>query len=276
MGLLKFAKALESGKYVVSETDHSYIIDAYKAILARMTLRGTRDFKRHIHFEDFLIREWDRPAVSGTTTKASLFKLDILSARYHDWLTSSSQSYHPCFEDEVRVVGEYYCESSGRGTPFELLNVNLDVSSNTASGTFAFEHRDLWYSYEVGGIWEGVSQTLYLEPINDPSVSIPEGFVAVPLHLTFYEDHGDYLQGSIGALGCDAIYGKLVPPISPTTPDADIEKRYSAEEVKGPLVDVAEEIDNLRSIWRSSLFGKKMRGSSMLPDSSDTVIPISL
>lgn len=219
----------------MSETDHSYIIDAYKAILARMTLRGdcdvstdigtpryilafipaisgTRDFKRHIHFEDFLIREWDRPAVSGTTTKASLFKLDILSARYtlpfrtlefylfgphryHDWLTSSSQSYHPCFEDEVRVVGEYYCESSGRGTPFELLNVNLDVSSNTALGTFAFEHRDLWYSYEVGGIWEGVSQTLYLEPINDPSVSIPEGFVAVPLHLTFYEDHGDYLQG---------------------------------------------------------------------------------
>lgn len=73
------------------------------------------------------------------------------------------------------------------------------------------------------------------------------------------------MLGSIGALGCDAIYGKLVPPISPTTPDPDIEERYSAEEVKGPLVDVAEEIDNLRSIWRSSLFGKKIRGECLTP-----------
>ncbi|KAF4693532.1 hypothetical protein FOZ60_010712 [Perkinsus olseni] len=274
MELLKFAKAVDSGKYVVSTDEYSYLKSGFETILARMTLRVSRDFKRHIHFEDFFIHEWDRPTVSNGARKSE-YNLDILTGRYYDWFTTSSQTHHPNFKDEFRIVGEYYCEPSGRGTPFELFDIELDTNVNTVLGTFAFELRESWHSYEVGGIWNGVSQTLDLEPINDPSLLIPEGLVAVPLSLTFYEDNGDYLQGSIGALGCDAIYGKLVPPASSTSSVSDAEAEYSRE-VRGPLVDIAEEIDGLRTNWQNSLFGEKARGSSMLPDTSDTVVSISL
>ncbi|KAF4741807.1 hypothetical protein FOZ62_015265, partial [Perkinsus olseni] len=78
MGLLKFAKAVDSGKYVVSTDEYSYLKSGFETILARMTLRVSRDFKRHIHFEDFFIREWDRPTVSNGARKSE-YNLDILT-----------------------------------------------------------------------------------------------------------------------------------------------------------------------------------------------------
>ncbi|KAF4718235.1 hypothetical protein FOZ62_026873, partial [Perkinsus olseni] len=52
----------------------------------------------------------------------------------------------------------------------------------------------------------------------------------------------------------------LVPPASSTSSVSDAEAEYSIREVRGPLVDIAEEIDGLRTNWQNSLFGEKARG----------------
>ncbi|KAF4659307.1 hypothetical protein FOL47_007634 [Perkinsus chesapeaki] len=246
MGLLKFAKAVDS------KTNSCQILRLTRVLwppTCRVQVTSSedepqRDYKKHVHFEDFLIREWDRPTLAETASRASGYDFDVFTSIYHDWLTDGKQTLHPCFEaGGCSIVGEYYCEPSGRGTRFKLTEMDLDTEDSTVQAIFEFELRGAWHSYEVGGVWDGISQTFYLEPINDPGRTVPDGIVAVPLHLTFSEDDGAYLQGSIGILGCDVIYGKLS--------GARVE---GSHDTGGSLVGLAEEIDGLRAKWRNKLF----------------------